>query len=154
MAWADTLAGLCIANAGVTLPHGIGMAMGGHYPQVAHGEALACIYPAIMRYSYKSAVERFAALARIFDKNLNRAEDKQAAKKACGLVDDFLKEIGLWTCLEDLNIPKKELKALAKASCVLPDYKSHPKVPNLKEVHELLVKSCRQQSRDNKKRMN
>jgi len=29
LAWADTLAGLCIANAGVTLPHGIGMTIGG-----------------------------------------------------------------------------------------------------------------------------
>jgi alcohol dehydrogenase class IV len=154
MAWADTLAGLCIANAGVTLPHGIGMAMGGHYPHVAHGEALACVYPAMMRYSYKSAVERFSTLARIFDKNLNKVEDKQAAKKSCRLVDDFLKKIGLWTYLEDLNIPQKELKTLAKASLVLPDYKSHPKVANLKEVHKLLLKSCRQQSRDNKKRMN
>ena len=30
LAWADTLAGLCIANAGVTLPHGMGMAIGGN----------------------------------------------------------------------------------------------------------------------------
>ena len=29
MAWADTLAGLCIASAGVTLPHGMGIAVGG-----------------------------------------------------------------------------------------------------------------------------
>ena len=32
LAWADTLAGLCIASAGVTLPHGIGMAMAGCTP--------------------------------------------------------------------------------------------------------------------------
>jgi alcohol dehydrogenase class IV len=37
MAWADTLGGLCIANAGTTLPHGIGMAIGGHSPNVMHG---------------------------------------------------------------------------------------------------------------------
>ncbi len=42
LAWADTLAGLCIANAGVTLPHGIGMAIGGMYPHVMHGEAPQC----------------------------------------------------------------------------------------------------------------
>jgi len=149
MAWADTLAGLCIANAGVTLPHGIGMAMGGLYPHVAHGEGLACVYPAIMRYTYKSAVERFATVGRIFDRKLKKVEDKEAAKKTCNVVDTFLKDIGLWTKLEDLKIPKKELKALAKASLVLPDYKSHPKITNLDEVHELLLKSCRRQSKDN-----
>lgn len=51
MAWADTMAGLSIANAGVTLPHGIGMAIGGNYPHVKHGEALAVVYPAILRYT-------------------------------------------------------------------------------------------------------
>jgi alcohol dehydrogenase class IV len=144
MAWADTLAGLCIANAGVTLPHGIGMAMGGLYPHVAHGEGLACVYPAIMRYTYKSAAEKFATVGRIFDQKLKKVEDKEAAKKTCSVVDTFLKNIGLWTKLEDLKIPKKELKALAKASLVLPDYKSHPKVASLNEVFELLQKSCKQ----------
>ena len=32
MAWADTLAGLCISNSGVTLPHGMSMAMSGCIP--------------------------------------------------------------------------------------------------------------------------
>jgi alcohol dehydrogenase class IV len=143
MAWADTLAGLCIANAGVTLPHGIGMAMGGLYPHVAHGEALACVYPAIMRYSYKSAVTQFATLARVFDGSLNEVDDREAAEKSGEKVDAFLRKIGLWTRLEDLRIPKNELKALAEASLVLPDYQSHPKVASLDEVHQLLLKSCR-----------
>ena len=52
MAWADTLAGLCIANAGVTLPHGIGMTIGGQCPQVMHGEALAIPYPEFSRFTY------------------------------------------------------------------------------------------------------
>ena len=64
MAWADTLAGLCIANAGVTLPHGMEMAIGGMYPNVAHGEALAIVYPAFTRFTWESAVPQFAKLAR------------------------------------------------------------------------------------------
>ena len=55
MAWADTLAGLCIASAGVTLPHGMGMAVGGMYPHVAHGESLAILYPACTRFTYQAA---------------------------------------------------------------------------------------------------
>lgn len=143
MAWADTLAGLCIANSGVTLPHGMGMAMGGLYPHVAHGEALAVIYPAIMRYTYRSAPAKYAALARIFDPSLEDASEEKAAEKSCDLVDSFLKDIGLWTCLEDYGIPEEDLRQLAEASLVLPDYKNHPRIATVDEVLALLKKSCR-----------
>jgi hypothetical protein len=49
-------------------------------------------------------------------------------------------------CFEDLSVPKDELKALAGASLILPDYKSHPRVVDLDEVYELLLKSCRMPS--------
>jgi alcohol dehydrogenase class IV len=143
MAWADTLAGLCIANSGVTLPHGIGMAIGGNYPHVMHGEALAVVYPAIMRYSYQHALEKFAAVGRLFDNNLNQINDNEAAERSCDVIQDFIKGIGMLTCFEDLKIPKEELKVLAEASLVLPDYKSHPKVATLDEVFKLLKQSCR-----------
>jgi len=79
MAWADTLAGLCIANAGVTLPHGIGMAVSGIYPHVMHGESLAVVYPAIMRYTHHTAPKKFAQVGRIFEPSLNDVDDEAAA---------------------------------------------------------------------------
>jgi len=143
LAWADTLAGLCIANSGVTLPHGIGMAIGGKYPHVMHGEALAVVYPAIMRYSYQYALEKFATVGRLLDNKLNQIDDNEAAERFCDVIQDFIKNIGMLTCFEDLKIPKEELKVLAEASLVLPDYKSHPKVATLDEVFKLLKQSCR-----------
>jgi alcohol dehydrogenase class IV len=143
MAWADTLAGLCIANSGVTLPHGIGMAVSGLYPHVMHGEALAVVYPAIMRFSYRHAPKKFATGGRLFDDRLNRMEDSQAAEKFCEVLESFLDRIGMLTCFEDLKIPEEELRVLAEASLVLPDYKNHPKVATLDEVFALLKKSCR-----------
>jgi len=141
MAWADTLGGLCIANAGVTLPHGIGMAMSGLYPHVAHGEALACVYPAILRYSWDAAPAKFAALARTLDPALERLDDRAAAERAGDAIEAFLERIGLWICLRDLRIPEDELAALARASLVLPDYKNHPRVATADDVHALLVRS-------------
>lgn len=142
MAWADTLAGLCIANAGVTLPHGIGMAMGGLYPHVAHGEALACVYPAVIRYSWRAATAKFAGLARIFDPALREADEASAAERAAEAIEAFLERIGLRICLVDLNIPESGLAALARASLVLPDYKNHPRVAAESEVHALLRESA------------
>lgn len=143
MAWADTLAGLCIANSGVTLPHGIGMAIGGMYPHVKHGEALAVVYPAILRFSYQHAPKKFATVGRLFDDRLNQMDDSKAAERTCELIEEFINNIGMLTCLEDLKIPEDELKTLAEASLVLPDYKSHPRVASLDEVFELLKQSCR-----------
>lgn len=141
MAWADTLGGLCIANAGVTLPHGIGMAMGGLYPHVAHGEALAAVYPAVIRYSWDAAPAKFAAAARIFDPSLEDLADKGAAELCGGAIEAFLERIGLRIGLRDLKIPEDELAALARASLVLPDYKNHPRVAAAGDVHELLKQS-------------
>jgi len=141
LAWADTLAGLCIANAGVTLPHGIGMAISGLYPHVMHGEALAAIYPAVMRFSYAAAPEKYAAVGCLFDSKLAGLGINKAAEKSCDVLEDFLARIGLLTCLEALGIPEDELAVLAKASLILPDYKNHPKAATYIEVLELLKQS-------------
>ncbi len=138
MAWADTLAGLCIANAGVTLPHGIAMAIGGIYPHVAHAEALAAVYPSFTRYTFKSAIKQFAALGRIINKELNDESDETAANESCKELDTFLKSIGLWMNLKELKIPKNELADLAHASQVLPDYKNNPRIATYDEMLELL----------------
>jgi alcohol dehydrogenase class IV len=58
-------------------------------------------------------------------------------------LENFLERIGMLTCFEDLGVPASELKELAEASLVLPDYKNHPKVATQDEVYELLKRSCR-----------
>jgi alcohol dehydrogenase class IV len=141
MAWADTLAGLSIANAGVTLPHGIAMAMSGLYPHIAHGEALASVYPAIMRFTWKYAKEKFAYLGKILRSDLKNLSLDSIAAAACEAVENFLRTIGLGKTLKKLSVPKEDLDLLAERSLVLPDYKSHPYVVNLKEVRELLEES-------------
>jgi alcohol dehydrogenase class IV len=141
MAWADTLGGLCIANAGVTLFHGIGMAMGGLYPHVAHGEALASIYPAVMRYSWDAAPEKFAVAGRIFDRALERLDDTAAAERSSEAIASFLGKIGLRIGLEDLKIPEDGLSVLARASLVLPDYKNHPRIAGQDDVYAVLKNS-------------
>ena len=141
MAWADSLAGLCIANAGVTLPHGIGMTIGGHCPQVMHGEALAVTYPEFTRFTYPYAVERFAAMGRIFDPDLKGKPDQVAAEKSCEALDKFLKKVGMWLSLEGLWVSKEQVVLIADYSQVLPDYKNNPRVATRDEIYEMLMDS-------------
>ena len=138
MALADTLAGLCIANAGVTLPHGVGMAISGMYPHVAHGESLAIIYPAFTRFTQQSAVFQFAAVGRIFDPSLKSLDDKEAAEKSCEVIDAFIEKIGMSMTLKDANMPEIEIPDLAKAGMVLPDYQGNPRVATAEEMLELI----------------
>jgi alcohol dehydrogenase class IV len=141
LAWADTLGGYSIANAGVTLPHGVGMAIGGMYPHVAHGVALAIVYPAFARFTWRSAVTQFARLARVLDPTLADRPDTVAAERSSRLVEDFLDNIGLRLGLADMGIPEAELSKLAKQSMVLPDYKANPRVATPAEMEALVRES-------------
>jgi alcohol dehydrogenase class IV len=141
MAWADTLAGLCIANAGVTLPHGIGMTIGGYCPQVMHGEALAVTYPEFMRFTFPYAPERFAALGRIIYSSLESASDDVAAESSCEALDNFLKQIGMWLSLEGLGVTWEEAELIADHSRVLPDYKNNPRIADREQIYEILKRS-------------
>jgi len=67
LAWADTLAGMCLANGGADLPHPLGEIIGGICPRIAHGETLAMVYPQFMIYRADTASEKFIALARHLD---------------------------------------------------------------------------------------
>lgn len=138
LAYADTLAGMCIANAGVTLPHGIGMAIGGMYPHVAHGEALALNYPAFMRFTCASAPVPFARLARLLNPDLEGVDDETAAERSCDELDAFLQKIGLWMGLADKGVPEEELSDLARQCRVLPDYMNNPRIASEEDMLDLM----------------
>ncbi len=140
LAWADTLGGLSIASAGVTLPHGLGMQISGHCPQVAHGQSLAVTYPEFTRYTYKFAEEKFAAVGRIFNPALKDASDADAALKCCEEIDGLLKEIGLWISFESLGVTREDIRKIAHDGQVLPDYKNNPRLATIEEMNELLEK--------------
>lgn len=141
MAWADTLGGLTNSSAGVTLPHGLGMQIGGHCPHVSHGQALAVFYPAFTRYTYQSAEHKFATVGRIFDSSLKEQSDGAAAKACCDSIDQFLKDIGLWLDFEKLNVSKEDLREIADCGQVLGDYANNPRIASIPEMYDLLM-SC------------
>ncbi len=141
MAWADTLAGLCIANAGVTLPHSIGMAISGRWPHVAHGASLAVVYPACLRYTGDAAIPQFAAVGRILNPELIAAAEEDAARQCCVEIDWLLKRIGLWIGLDDLGVPATDIDALADRSVNLPDYRNNPRVAGRDEIRGILEES-------------
>ena len=141
MAWADTLAGMSICRAGVVLPHGIAMAVGGMFPETPHGVALASVYGACLEFTRQSAISTFAELARILDPAFNEVHASEAATACPDLMQDFIGQIGLARPLRDFGITKEDIPALAAQSMVLPDYKNNPRVPTQGEMMEIIEAS-------------
>jgi len=139
--WANTLGGLSISNAGVTLPHGMGMAIGGNASHIHHGEALALVYPEINRWTWKYKIKKYAIVGRLFNPALKDEPDKVAAEKACDEMDNFLREIGMWMSFKDKNVPESALNDIGKDTFKLPDYENHAKVATADDVMDLLKKS-------------
>ena len=66
MAVADTCAGIAICHAVVSLAHVIAHVIGGHYPQISHGDALFTIYREVLAFNLKadSVKEKHRFIAR------------------------------------------------------------------------------------------
>ena len=129
MALADTLAGMCIANAGVTLPHGIGMAVGGFYPNISHGQALAIVYPEFVKFTQSSAPEAFEIL---------RSSLAPTASSPLEAIKTFIEKVGLSKRLRDFGAQASDLDALAVQCQVLPDYKANPRVTTPEEMRAII----------------
>lgn len=139
LALADTFAGLCIAGAGVTLPHGIGMMISGFCPHIMHGESLALTYPDFMRFTAPAAKEKFGKVAKILDSALVQLTDEEAADKAGEVMDRFLKEIGMWLNFKDMNVSMETLREIADHSHDLPDYENNPMIAQIDDIYRMLV---------------
>ncbi len=137
----STLGGLCIANTGTTLPHGIGMAIGGHTTNIMHGESLAIMYPKINQWTWKHAISKYATVGRLFNPELEDKSDEVAAEEACNEMDIFLKKIGMWMDFKDKKVSENILKAIGDDTIKLRNYTLHPRVATLEEINNLLKRS-------------
>jgi alcohol dehydrogenase class IV len=143
LAWADTLAGQCLANVGTTLPHAAGQPISGHFPKVSHGESLAVIYPAFAEFTWRGAVAKFAKVARLFNPALAVASDEAAAASFPLEIEKFLKLIGLYCQLDDFGITPDDLAPILKHAMEFPDSQGNPVVPSEEDMRNIYLRSFR-----------
>lgn len=101
LAWADTLAGMCLANGGAQLPHPLGEIIGGICPRVPHGETLAMVYPEFLKYKAPLAQEKFNRVARY----INSEDDTRTLSER---IIDLLETVKLSEALQRTNLSKEE----------------------------------------------
>ncbi len=141
LAWADTLAGICLANVGTTLPHAAGQPISGHYPQVSHGESLALIYPAFADFTWSGAVEKFATVSRIFG---GSGTDEEAARSFSTVIAAFLERINLRCFMDDFGISPNDLDPVLKHAMAFPDHTANPVKPTEADMRNIYLRSYRQ----------
>ena len=74
----------------------------------------------------------------MFNTELKNVDDIKAAELFKDEITKFIKEIGMYATLSDLNVDEKELKNIADDTMKLPDYSVNPKVPSRDEVFNIL----------------
>lgn len=143
LAWADTLAGQCLANVGTTLPHAAGQPISGHFPKVSHGESLAVIYPAFADFTWRGSIPKFAKVARMFSPVLFAVSDEVAAASFASEIEKFLKLIGLYCRLDDFGITPDDIPPILKHAMEFPDSQGNPVVPSEDDMRAIYMKSFR-----------
>ncbi len=107
------LAGVGLANAGVTAVHSLSYPMGGEY-HVPHGVANGMLLAPVMEYNVFSCQEKFAKIAEEMGEKTQGLSVKESALLAVESVKRLAKEIEMPQRLSDLGIPEIALPRMAE----------------------------------------
>jgi len=117
MALADTYAGWAISTSRTGLPHAMAHPLSGHYPNIAHGLALAVLTPQIMKYNIEKADEatlkKYSLIAEIGDRSIVGSE-KEKAQESVKVIEKLLRELNLHIKLKQLGVDPNRFETMAK----------------------------------------
>jgi len=108
-------AGLGLANAGVTAVHSLSYPLGGKYG-ISHGLANTIMLPRVMAFNLPGAQEKFVDIAEIMGEIVDDLPLREAAYLAVEAVEALIEDCGIFTTLEELEIPEADFPELAKVA--------------------------------------
>ena len=128
------LAGVGLANAGVTAAHSLAYPLGGAY-RVPHGVANALLLPAVMEFNAFSSLEKFARIAEMLGEKVEGLSVREAAVLAVETVKRLAKDLGVPQRLSDLGIPETAIPGMAEeAMKVARPLENNPRPVSLEEA--------------------
>jgi alcohol dehydrogenase class IV len=130
-------AGLGLANAGVGAVHSLSYPLGGKYG-VSHGLANTVMLPHVMYFNLPGALEKFAVIAEVMGENVEDMPLREAAYFAVEAVQSLIEDCGIYTTLEDLNIPEEDFPEIAKvAMTVTRPLENNPRKVTIEDAIEI-----------------
>nr|MDO8109321.1 iron-containing alcohol dehydrogenase [Candidatus Sigynarchaeota archaeon] len=79
MAFADTMAGICISSVGTTVPHAMGQPISAIAPGISHGQSLMLVFPPFLERAAMGVPEKFIRVGRFFEPGVHDAKSAAAA---------------------------------------------------------------------------
>lgn len=140
--FASSLAGMAIDCAGTTLPHALQHPMGGLL-DVVHAEGIAAIYMAFMEFTWRSAPEKFAAVARALGVDTRDMTQETAAASSVEAVRALLGYVNMLPALSELGVSEEHFdwfinNATTTMRVVLGN---NPRVPDTDEIRAIYQQS-------------
>jgi len=130
-------AGLGLANAGVGAVHSLSYPLGGKYG-VSHGLANTVMLPHVMSFNLPGALEKFTIVAEAMGEIIDDMPLREAAYLAVEAVQSLIEDCGIYTTLEDLNIPEEDFPELAKvAMTVTRPLENNPRKVTIEDAIEI-----------------
>ncbi|MDO4551873.1 MAG: iron-containing alcohol dehydrogenase [Planctomycetia bacterium] len=115
MAHAALLSGMCLANSGLGMVHGIAPALGTH-ARIPHGLACAILLPAALRINADVSQERLALLSSFLFPNSYFANNKDAVETLLYEVNMLCNAIGIPRRLSELGVTQEQLPVIVADS--------------------------------------
>jgi alcohol dehydrogenase len=113
MAWANTIAGVAINLAGNCGIHALGHPLSAYY-NIPHGETLAAVALAFMRFSIPEASGKMAKIADILGVDTKGLSTTKAAEKSVEALKTFMKSLNLPTKISAFGIKEENIEKLAQ----------------------------------------
>jgi alcohol dehydrogenase len=134
-------AGLGLANAGVGAVHSLSYPLGGKYG-VSHGLANTVMLPHVMSFNLPGALEKFTMIAEAMGEITDELPLREAAYLAVEAVQSLIEDCGVYTTLEDLNIPEEDFPELAKAAMtVTRPLENNPRKVTIEDAIEIYAEA-------------
>ncbi|NLZ52126.1 MAG: iron-containing alcohol dehydrogenase [Thermoanaerobacteraceae bacterium] len=113
MAWANTIAGIAINLAGNCGIHALGHPLSAYY-DLPHGETLAAVSLAFMKFSIPEASEKLTEVAKILGVRTEGLSRFEAAERGIEAFKAFLESMNLPTNISELGITEDSIEELAQ----------------------------------------
>jgi len=115
MSHAALLSGMCLANSGLGMAHGVAAALG-VYCRAPHGAACALMLPVALRVNREVRARELADLAReLFELPADMPE-QEAVERLIGEIERLCGEVGVPRRLAELGVRREQIAAIVPAS--------------------------------------
>ncbi len=108
------VSGLCLANSGLGIAHGLAAGLGATLG-IPHGYACGLLLPFAMEFNFKRGVKKYAALGEAFYNKKFDSEDI-ACKHAIKRIKELNKAVNIPSDLKKYNLTTDDIERAAKAS--------------------------------------